>query len=74
MDLDLLAYRGDAAAAAAAREAGTPDADDGVAEAIVAVVDRCLEESLPAFRATVQDIVDELEVSSPSLSCALDSV
>lgn len=29
---------------------------------IVAVVDKCLEEELPVFKATIQDIVDELEV------------
>lgn len=29
---------------------------------IVAVVDKCLEEDLAVFKATVQDIVDELEV------------
>jgi hypothetical protein len=32
---------------------------------IVAVVDKCLEEDLAVFRATVQDIVDELEVRVP---------
>jgi hypothetical protein len=32
---------------------------------IVAVVDKCLEEDLAVFRATVQDIVDELEVRAP---------
>jgi hypothetical protein len=29
---------------------------------IIAVVDKCLEEDLAVFKATVQDIVDELEV------------
>ncbi len=38
---------------------------------IVAVVDKCLEEDLAVFRATVQDIVDELEVRVPpwSITC-----
>jgi hypothetical protein len=34
----------------------------------VAVVDKCLEEDLAVFRATVQDIVDELEVRVPPQS------
>ena len=37
----------------------------------MAVVDKCLEEDLAVFRATVQDIVDELEVRVPprSINC-----
>lgn len=35
---------------------------------IVAVVDKCLEEELPVFKATIQDIVDELEVCRATLT------